>query len=558
VEKHWLKSYPPGVRAEININEYPSLKEMIERGLAIHSVRDAYVQMGKAITFGDLDILSAQFGAFLQTSCGLRKGDRVAVMMPNVLQYPVVVHGALRAGMTVVNTNPLYTARELEHQLVDSGATVIVILENFAHVLQEVVSHTPIKHIVVTSVGEMLGFLKGNIVDFVVRHKRKQVKPYNLPGAWKFKDALKAGSGVRLQAVKLTHEDLAFLQYTGGTTGVAKGAMLTHGNMVSNVLQALEWIGPSFPRDPRTLITALPLYHIFALTANCLLFVLIGWRNVLITNPRDFPGFVAELKKYKFTYISGVNTLFNALLNTPGFDKVDFGELRVTLGGGMAVQEAVAKRWKEVTGKVLTQAWGLTETSPAACINLPDEDFNGSIGLPISSTEISIRDDAGNALGINQVGEICVRGPQVMAGYWNRPDETAKVMIGTDWLRTGDVGRIDERGLVFIEDRKKDMILVSGFNVYPNEVESVIVTHPGVLEAAAIAQPDERSGEVVAVFVVKKDPKLTEQEIVDHCKKSLTGYKVPKHVYFRSDLPKTNVGKILRRALRDELPKMDS
>jgi long-chain acyl-CoA synthetase len=555
VEKHWLKSYPPGVRAEINVNEYASLKEMIERGLAVHSVRDAYVQMGKAITFGELDVVSAQFGSFLQTSCGLKKGDRVAVMMPNVLQYPVVVHGALRAGMTVVNTNPLYTPRELEHQLTDSGATVIVILENFAHVLQEVIANTPVKHVVVTSVGEMLGFLKGSIVNFVVRHKRKQVKPYNLPGAWKFSDALKAGSRVRLQPVKLTHQDLAFLQYTGGTTGVAKGAMLTHGNMVANVLQAMEWIGPSFPRDPKTLITALPLYHIFALTANCLLFVVLGWRNVLITNPRDFPAFVAELKKYKFTFISGVNTLFNALLNTPGFDKVDFNELRVTLGGGMAVQEAVAKRWKEVTGKILSQAWGLTETSPAACINLPEEDFNGSIGFPISSTEISIRDDAGNALGINEVGEICVRGPQVMAGYWNRPDETAKVMIGSDWLRTGDVGRIDDRGLVFIEDRKKDMILVSGFNVYPNEVESVVVTHPGVLETAAIAQPDDKSGEVVALFVVRKDPNLTEQEIIDHCKKALTGYKVPKHVYFRNELPKTNVGKILRRALRDDLPR---
>jgi long-chain acyl-CoA synthetase len=555
VEKHWLKSYPPGVRPEINVDEYPSLKEMIERALAIHSVRDAYVQMGKALTFGEIDVLSAQFGAFLQTACGLRKGDRVAVMMPNVLQYPIVVHGALRAGLTVVNTNPLYTARELEHQLVDSGATVIVILENFAHVLQEVIAHTPVKHVVITSVGEMLGFPKGAIVNFVVRHKRKQVKPYNLPGAWKFRDALKTGSRVRMQPVTLSHSDIAFLQYTGGTTGVAKGAMLTHGNMVANVLQAMEWIGPSFPRDPATLITALPLYHIFALTANCLLFVVLGWRNILITNPRDFPAFVAELRKYKFTFISGVNTLFNALLHTPGFDKVDFSALTVTLGGGMAVQEAVAKHWKEVTGKILTQAWGLTETSPAACINLPGEDFNGSIGLPISSTEISIRDDEGKELGINEVGEICVRGPQVMAGYWNRPDETAKVMIGTDWLRTGDVGRIDPRGLVFIEDRKKDMILVSGFNVYPNEVESVLVMHPGVLEAAAIAQPDERSGEVVAVFIVKKDPALTEQEVIEHCKKALTGYKVPKHVYFKKDLPKTNVGKILRRALRDELPK---
>jgi long-chain acyl-CoA synthetase len=555
VEKHWLKSYPPGVRPEINVDEYPSLKEMIERGLAVHAVRDAYVNMGKALTFGELDVLSAQFGAFLQTSCGLKKGDRVAIMMPNCLQYPIAALGALRAGLTVVNTNPLYTTRELEHQLSDSGATTIVILENFAHVLQDVLSHTPVKHIVVTSVGELLGFPKGAIVDFVVRHKRKQVKPFSLPGSKSFKQALKEGSTVRLQPVKLSHEDIAFLQYTGGTTGVAKGAMLTHGNMVANVLQAMEWITPAFPRDPQTLITALPLYHIFALTANCLLFVVLGWRNVLITNPRDFPAFVKELKKYKFTFISGVNTLFNALLHTPGFDKVDFSALRCTLGGGMAVQEAVAKRWKEVTGKVLTQAWGLTETSPAACINLPEEDFNGSIGLPIPSTEISIRDDDGNELGINVVGEICVRGPQVMAGYWNRPDETAKVMIGKDLLRTGDIGRIDERGLVFIEDRKKDMILVSGFNVYPNEVESVAVTHSGVLEAAAIAQPDEKSGEVVALFVVKKDGNLTEQEMIDHCRKSLTGYKVPKHVYFKSELPKTNVGKILRRALREELPK---
>jgi long-chain acyl-CoA synthetase len=555
VEKHWLKSYPPGVRAEIDVNEYSSLKELIERGLAIHSVRDAYVQMGKAHTFGDLDVLSAQFGAYLQSSCGLKKGDRVAIMLPNTLQYPIVVHGALRAGFTVVNTNPLYTARELEHQLVDSGATVIVILENFAHVLEQVISHTPVKQVVLTSVGELLGFPKGAIVDFVVRHKRKQVKPFNLPGAIRFREALKLGSRVRLQPVSLNHKDIAFLQYTGGTTGVAKGAMLTHGNMIANVLQAMEWIKPAFPREPGTLITALPLYHIFALTANCMLFVILGWRNILITNPRDFPSFVAELKKYKFQYISGVNTLFNALLHTPGFDKVDFSDLRITLGGGMAVQEAVAKRWKEVTGKILTQAWGLTETSPAACINLPDEDFNGSIGLPISSTEISIRDDDGNELAINAVGEICVRGPQVMAGYWNRPDETAKVMIGTDLLRTGDIGRIDERGLVFIEDRKKDMILVSGFNVYPNEVESVVVTHPGVLEAAAVAQADEKSGEVVALFVVKKDPSLTEQQIIDHCKKALTGYKVPKHIYFRNELPKTNVGKILRRALRDELPR---
>ncbi len=553
MEKHWLKAYPEGIRAEINVNEYASLKELIERGLAVHATRDAYVQMGKALTYGEIDVLSAQFGAWLQQVAGLQKGDRVALMMPNTLQYPIAILGALRAGFTVVNTNPLYTARELEHQLSDSGASVIVILENFAHVLQQVIAHTPVKHVIVTSVGEMLGFIKGNIVDYVVRHKRKQVKPFTLPGAKRFGEVLKEGAGYRMKPVSLNHQDIAFLQYTGGTTGVAKGAMLTHGNMVANVLQSLEWIGTAFAREPATLITALPLYHIFALTANCLLFIILGWRNVLITNPRDFPAFVRELKKYKFAYISGVNTLFNALLHTPGFDKVDFSSLRFTLGGGMAVQESVAKRWKEVTGNVLTQAWGLTETSPAACINLPGEEFNGAIGFPIPSTEISIRDDDGKELGINDVGEICVRGPQVMAGYWNRPDETAKVMIGNDVLRTGDIGRIDERGLVFIEDRKKDMILVSGFNVYPNEVESVAVTHPGVLEAAAVAQSDEKSGEVVALFIVKKDPNLTEQDVIEHCRKNLTGYKVPKHVYFRQDLPKTNVGKILRRALRDEL-----
>jgi long-chain acyl-CoA synthetase len=552
MEKHWLKSYPPGVRAEIDVNEYPSLKELIERSLGEHAARESYVQMGKSMSFGELDRLSAQFGAWLQSVAGLANGDRIAVMMPNILQYPIAILGALRAGFTVVNTNPLYTARELEHQLKDSGVKIIVILENFAHVLQEVIGHTDVKQVVLTSVGEMLGLIKGSIVDYVVRHKRKQVPPFDLPGAKRFKQVLREGAAHALKPVQLNHQDIAFLQYTGGTTGVAKGAMLTHGNMVANVLQSNEWIKPAFPNVPGTLITPLPLYHIFALTANCLLFLRLGWRNILITNPRDMAGFVAEMRKYPFTYLSGVNTLFNGLLNTPGFETLDFSNLRITLGGGMAVQEAVAKRWKEVTGKVLTQAWGLTETSPAACINLPGADFNGSIGLPISSTEISIRDDEGKALPLGAVGEICVRGPQVMAGYWQRPDETAKVMIG-DWLRTGDIGRFDDKGYVYIEDRKKDMILVSGFNVYPNEVESVIVTHPGVLEVAAVAQNDEKSGEVVAVFVVRKDASLTEKDIIEHCRKALTGYKVPKHVYFKDDLPKTNVGKILRRALRDEL-----
>jgi long-chain acyl-CoA synthetase len=555
VEKHWLKSYPPGVKPEINLNEYSSLKDLIDKSFAEHGPHDAYVQMDKAMTYADLEKESAAFASWLQNKAGLKKGDRVAVMMPNLLQYPVAICGILRAGCTVVNTNPLYTARELEHQLNDSGAQVIVILENFAHVLQEVIDRTKVKQVLLTSVGEMLGFLKGTIVNYVVRHKRKQVPPYQLPGAITFKQALAAGRGGTIADVPLNHADIAFLQYTGGTTGVSKGAMLTHGNMVANVLQSNEWISAFFPKERATAITPLPLYHIFALTANCLLFMRLGWRNILIVNPRDFPGFVAELKKYPFTFISGVNTLFNALLNTPGFESVDFSKLKITLGGGMAVQEAVAKKWKQVTGKILTQAWGLTETSPAACINPANDDFNGSIGLPISSTEISIRDDAGKALAINEVGEICVRGPQVMAGYWNRPDETAKVMLESNWLRTGDIGRIDERGYVYIEDRKKDMILVSGFNVYPNEVEGVAVAHPGVLEAAAVAQPDEKSGEVVALFIVKRDQSLTEKDIIEHCRKALTGYKVPKRVYFRSDLPKTNVGKILRRALRDELPK---
>jgi long-chain acyl-CoA synthetase len=555
VDKHWLKSYPPGVRAEINQNEYPSLKAMIETSLREHAEHDAYVQMGKTLTYAELDRASAAFASWLQTTAGLKKGDRVAVMMPNLLQYPIAICGILRAGCTVVNTNPLYTTRELEHQLTDSGAQVIIILENFAHVLQEVIAHTHVKHVLLASVGEMLGFVKGTLVNYVVRHKRKQVPAYHLPGAITFKQALAAGRGGTVKDVPLDHSDVAFLQYTGGTTGVSKGAILTHGNMIANVLQSNEWIGTFFPKERGTVITPLPLYHIFALTANCLLFLRLGWRNILIVNPRDFPAFVEELKKYPFAFISGVNTLFNALLNTPGFESVDFSKLRVALGGGMAVQEAVAKRWREVTGKVLTQAWGLTETSPAACINPANEEFNGSIGLPISSTEISIRDDGGKALGINEVGEICVRGPQVMAGYWNRPDETAKVMLEGGWLRTGDIGRIDARGYVFIEDRKKDMILVSGFNVYPNEVEGVAVMHPGVLEAAAIAQPDEKSGEVVALFIVRKDPSLTEKDVIEHCRKSLTGYKVPKAVYFRNELPKTNVGKILRRALRDELPK---
>ncbi len=553
MQKPWLQSYPAGVPAEINPDHYASLVEMLDECLARFADRPAFVQMGRSISFRELDEQSRALAAWLQGLPGFTTGSRVSIMLPNVLQYPIAIVGVLRAGGVVVNTNPLYTARELEHQLTDSGAEVIILLENFAHVLAEAIDRTPVRHVAVTSIGEWLGFPKGTIVDYVLRKVRKAVPPWSLPGAVRLREAVAAGRSRSLQRAEVGAADIAFLQYTGGTTGVSKGAMLTHRNIVANVLQSAAWVSSAFDTArAQTLITPLPLYHIFALTGNCLLYMMLGWRNVLITNPRDFPAFVKTLKGERFAYISGVNTLFNALLHTPGFESVDFRDLKVSLGGGMAVQRAVAEKWKAVTGNVLTQAWGLTETSPAACINPPGEDFNGAIGLPISSTEVGICDDAGNLLAIGEHGEICVRGPQVMAGYFNRPDETAKVMLPGGWLRTGDIGRMDERGYVYIEDRKKDMILVSGFNVYPNEVESVIAHHPGVLEVAAVAQPDEKSGEVVVVFVVKKDPALTAENVVEHCRKELTAYKVPKHVYFRAELPKTNVGKILRRALRDE------
>ena len=549
----WLKQYPPGVPTDIDPDEYPSLREMFGEAFAAYENRPAYSNFGAILTYAQLQELSRAFAAWLQRKSGLVAGDRVALMMPNLLQYPIALLGTLRAGMAVVNVNPLYTARELEHQLKDSGAKAIVILENFCHVLQQVLPSTALKNVLVTTVGELLGWPRGMLVNFVLRYVRKQIPAWSMPGAIPFKSALSSGLGLKLEPVPLGPQDIAFLQYTGGTTGIAKAAVLTHRNMVANILQASAWIKPALEPGPqRTVITALPLYHIFSLSANCLLFLRLGAKNVLITNPRDFPAFVGELKKHKFFFISGVNTLFNALLHTPGFDTLDFSALRISLGGGMAVQAVVAARWKEVTGNILTQAWGLTETSPAACINPLGVDFNGSIGLPISSTDISIRDDAGVEMGTNEVGEICVFGPQLMRGYWNRPDETEKVMFG-DWLRTGDIGRMDAQGFVYIEDRKKDMILVSGFNVYPNEIESIVVEHPGVLEAAVVAQPDENSGETVALFVVKKDPKLTAEALIEYCRANLTGYKIPKHVHFRTELPKTNVGKILRRALRDEL-----
>jgi len=553
VDRIWLKQYPAGVPTDIDPNAYASLREMFDQACAAYGNLPAFSNMGATLTYAQLDELSRAFGAWLQHKSGLAPGDRVALMMPNILQYPIALIGVLRAGMVVVNTNPLYTARELEHQLQDSGAKAIVIVENFAHVLQQVLPRTGLKNVLVTRIGDLLGLPRGMIVNFVLRYVRKQIPDWKMPGSLNFKSALAGGLGLKLDPVALGPEDIAFLQYTGGTTGVAKAAVLTHRNMVANVMQASAWIRPSLqPNVHRIVITALPLYHIFSLTANCLLFVRLGAQSVLITNPRDFPAFVAELKKYKFFFISGVNTLFNALLHTPGFESVDFSALRITLGGGMAVQAAVAARWKKVTGNVLTQAWGLTETSPAACINPMGLDFNGSIGLPIPSTDVSIRDDAGKEVATNGVGEICVFGPQLMRGYWNQPEETEKVMFG-DWLRTGDIGRMDDKGFVYIEDRKKDMILVSGFNVYPNEVEDVVAGNPGVLEVAAVAQEDANSGEAVAIFVVKKDPNLTAEALIEYCRANLTGYKVPKHVYFRTELPKSNVGKILRRALRDEL-----
>ncbi len=553
MDRSWLKNYPPGVPADIDPDQYSSLKDVIEEALDTFRDQPAFACLGATLTYAQLDELSRAFAAWLQKQSGLVRGDRVAIMMPNVLQYPIALFGVLRAGMVVVNTNPLYTPRELEHQLVDSGAKAIVIVENFAHVLQQVLPRTGLKQVVVTGIGDLLGFPKGALVNFVLKRIRKQVPAWSINGTLSFKSVLGGGMGQKLDPVELQGSDIAFLQYTGGTTGVAKAAVLTHRNMVANLLQALAWMRPSLQAEgPRVVITALPLYHIFALTGNCLVFLPLGAKNVLIPNPRDFPAFVAELKKHRFNFLSGVNTLFNALIHAPGFGDIDFSSLRITFAGGMALTPVVAKRWKEITGVTICQGWGLTETSPVAAANPIGLDFNGSIGLPMPSTDISIRDDEGREQPVNGVGEICVFGPQVMAGYWNRPDETEKVMYG-DWLRTGDIGRMDEKGFVFIEDRKKDMILVSGFNVYPNEVESVAAEHDGVLEVAAVAQPDEGSGEVVALFVVKKNAALTAEALIAHCRKALTGYKVPHFVYFRDQLPKTNVGKILRRALRDEL-----
>ena len=553
MEKIWLKNYPNGVPADIDMDEFSSLRDIIEKSCKKFSSLPAYTNMGVSIDYAELDRLSAAFGAYLQHDLGLEKGDRIAIMMPNLLQYPVAVFGALRAGMVVVNTNPLYTPRELQHQLSDSGARAIVIVENFCSTLAQVIDSVPVETAITTQIGDMFPFPKGAITNFVVKRVKKMVPEWSLPNVTPFKEALAAGARRSLQPAELDHDDLAFLQYTGGTTGVAKGAMLSHGNMVANLQQSAAWLGNQVEEGADKIITALPLYHIFSLTANCLTFMKLGGENILITNPRDFAGFVKELKSSAFTAFTGVNTLFQALLNTPGFKDVNFSSLKLTLGGGMAVQRAVAEHWHEVTGRPLVEAYGLTETSPAACINpMENAEFNGSIGLPISSTSVTIRDDDDNILPVGEVGEICISGPQVMKGYWQREEATAEVMTSDGALRTGDMGRMDEDGFVFITDRKKDMILVSGFNVYPNELEGVIVEIPGVLEVAAIGVPDEKSGEAIKVFVVRTDSNVTEKDIKDYVREHCTAYKVPRFVEFRDELPKTNVGKILRRELRDE------
>lgn len=553
LERPWLASYPAGVPQQIDADEYPSIVSVLQSSLKKYRDRKAFTNMGRSLTYADVDRLSKQFAAYLLGELKLKKGDRVAIMMPNCLQYPIATFGILRAGLTVVNTNPMYTARELKHQLVDSGTSAILVLDNFAKTVQDVVADTQVKQVITTGVGDLLPFPKGMAINFVLKYIKKQVPEYDIPNAIRFKNALTLGQMHTLPEVEIGPDDIAFLQYTGGTTGVAKGAMLTHRNLVANMQQASAWVSQVTGEGQELIVTALPLYHIFALTANGLVFMKIGAQNYLITNPRDMPGFVKELSAIPFTAITGVNTLFNGLLNTPGFDKVDFSHLRLTLGGGMAVQRAVAERWKQVTGCTLVEAYGLTETSPAACMNPMDlAEYNGAIGLPIPSTDACVKDEEGRILATGEVGELCIKGPQVMRGYWQRPEETDKVIDSDGWLHTGDMAKMDEQGFFFIVDRKKDMILVSGFNVYPNEVEDVIAMMPGVLEVAAVGVPDEKSGEAVKVVIVKKDPNLTAEQVKAHARENLTGYKQPRFVEFRTELPKTNVGKILRRELREQ------
>jgi len=553
MEKNWIKHYSKGVPAEVDVNEFKSVIEVYERSILRFSSRPAYSNMGATLTFGDLDRLSRHFAAYLQKVLGLRKGDRIALQMPNLLQYPVALFGALRAGLIVVNTNPLYTPREMEHQFKDSGAKAVVILANFAHNLQEILPRTPIKHVIVTELGDMLGFPKRLIVNAAVKYVKKMVPPFNIPGATPFNETLRLGATQRLDPVTFDSDEVAVLQYTGGTTGVSKGAMLTHRNLVANMQQVSPVLMSLLKDGEESIITALPLYHIFSFTVNCMVFMKHGGHSILITNPKDIPAFIKEMSKHSFSVVTGVNTLFNAMLNHPDFAKLNFKSLKTTVGGGMAVQKVVAERWQKVTGKPLVEGYGLTESSPVLCVNpLDGRERIGTIGLPVPSTEIMIADEDGKEVALGESGEIWGRGPQIMKGYWQRPDETEKVITKEGWLKTGDIGVIDADGFVKIVDRKKDMILVSGFNVYPNEVEGVLATHPGVLEVAAIGVPDEKAGEAVKVYVVKRDESLTVDQVREFAKTNLTGYKVPKHVEFRKELPKTNVGKILRRALRDE------
>ncbi|BCL68950.1 Long-chain-fatty-acid--CoA ligase [Vibrio nigripulchritudo MADA3029] len=553
MDKVWLSRYPSDVPETIDPDSYPSLVEMFEQSVHKYADQPAFMNMGSVMTFRKLEERSRAFAAYLQNELKLQKGDRVAIMMPNLLQYPIALFGILRAGLIAVNVNPLYTPRELEHQLNDSGAKAIVIVSNFANTLEQVVDNTPIKHVILTSLGQMLPRAKGTLVDFVVKYVKGMVPKYDLPNAISFRKAIRKGR--REQYVKpfMSGDDIAFLQYTGGTTGVAKGAVLTHRNMLANVMQAKGAYGPVLTEGRELVVTALPLYHIFALTVNCLLFIELGGRNLMITNPRDIPGFIKELQKYPFTAITGVNTLFNALVNNEDFKELDFSRLSIAVGGGMAVQRAVADKWKEITGGFLLEGYGLTECAPLVAANPHDStEYSGAIGLPVPSTDVRIVDDEGKVLANDQVGELQVRGPQVMQGYWQRPEATKDVIDQDGWLSTGDIVKFDENGFLHIVDRKKDMILVSGFNVYPNEIEDVVSLHGKVLEVAAIGEPHEVSGEVVKICVVKRDPSLTKEELIGHCREHLTGYKIPRVVEFRDDLPKTNVGKILRRALREE------
>lgn len=554
-DKPWLKSYPPGVPEEINLKPYQSILTLFDEAIRNYRTSKAFTNMGVTLTFDQIDKMSMQFASFLQNELNLKKGDRIAIQMPNTLQFPIALFGALRAGLTVVNTNPLYTPHEMQHQFKDSGAKAIVILANFGAHLEKIIKSTSIESVVVTEIGDLFPFPKNLIVNTVLKHVKKMVPAYNLPTAYSFKQALALGAQKKYQEVSVNMDDLAFLQYTGGTTGVAKGAMLTHRNICANVLQIVEWMNPLLKPGQETVITALPMYHIFSLTVNTCAFMKYGGHNILITNPRDIPAFIKTLKSVKFTAVTGVNTLFNALMNNPKFSEVDFGYCKLSVAGAMALQRSVAERWLKTTGTPIFEGYGLTEASPVICCNpiAGGKDQVGTIGIPLPSTKVRLIDDDGKEVPTGKEGELTASGPQVMKGYYNRPDETEKV-LKDGWLKTGDIAIMQPDGFYKIVDRKKDMILVSGFNVYPNEVEDAIASHPGVLEVAAVGVPDEHSGELVKAFVVKKDPSLTAEAVITHAKKSLTGYKVPKQVEFRTELPKTNVGKILRRALRDSTP----